>query len=118
MVHRRPARPPGGELEDRFFATVFLGSGLLFLAMLFASPAVAGGIIIAYTARPEGLLDSPLQLALPSHVTRRRFEYQMQGSFGRYSNFGHAKTRPDGIWRDGFEELNWVAPYDRLLPLG
>ena len=26
-----------GELEDRFFATVFLGSGLLFLAMLFAS---------------------------------------------------------------------------------
>src|SRR5271166_301073 len=29
-----------GELEDRFF----LGSGLLFLAMLFASAAVAGGI--------------------------------------------------------------------------
>src|SRR6516164_11522586 len=25
--------------------------------------------------------------------------------------------RPGGIWRDGFEELNWVAPYDRLLPL-
>src|ERR1700730_5604720 len=24
-----------------------------------------------------------LQLALPSHFTRRRFEYQMQGSFGR-----------------------------------
>jgi hypothetical protein len=48
-----------GEFEDRFFATVFLGSGLLFLAMLFASAAVAGGIIIAYAARPEGLLDSP-----------------------------------------------------------
>jgi hypothetical protein len=47
-----------GELEDRFFATVFLGSGLLFLAMLFASAAVAGGIITAYAARPEGLLDS------------------------------------------------------------
>ena len=30
-----------GELEDRFFATVFLGSGLSFLAMLFASAAVA-----------------------------------------------------------------------------
>ena len=36
-----------GELEDRFFATVFLGSGLLFLAMLFASAALGGGIIIA-----------------------------------------------------------------------
>ena len=47
-----------GELEDRFFATVFLGSGLLFLAMLFASAAVAGGTIIAYAARHEGLLDS------------------------------------------------------------
>jgi hypothetical protein len=32
-----------GELEDRFF-----GSGLLFLAMLFASAALGGGIIIAY----------------------------------------------------------------------
>jgi hypothetical protein len=47
-----------GELEDRFFATVFLGSGLLFLAMLFASAAIVGGIIIAYAAKPE-LLDSP-----------------------------------------------------------
>ena len=47
-----------GEFEDRFFATVFLGSGLLFLAMLFASAAVAGGIIIAYAAKPEGLLNS------------------------------------------------------------
>jgi hypothetical protein len=28
-----------GELEDRFFATVFLGSGLLFLAVLFAPPS-------------------------------------------------------------------------------
>jgi len=30
----------------------------LFLAMLFTSAAVAGGIIISYAARPEGLLDS------------------------------------------------------------
>jgi len=32
-----------GALEDRLFATVFLGSGLLFLALLFSSAAVAGG---------------------------------------------------------------------------
>ena len=48
-----------GKLEDRFFATVFLGSGLLFLAMLFASAALGGGIIIAYTAKPAELLGSP-----------------------------------------------------------
>ena len=34
-----------GEREDRFFATVFLGSGLLFIAMLFAAAAVLGGLI-------------------------------------------------------------------------
>src|SRR6476469_7069524 len=35
-----------GQLEDRFFATVFFGSGLLFLAMLFASAAVLGAVIL------------------------------------------------------------------------
>ena len=34
-----------GEHEDRFFATVFLGSGLLFVAMLFVAAAFAGGLI-------------------------------------------------------------------------
>jgi hypothetical protein len=34
-----------GEREDRFFATVFLGSGLLFVGMLFVAAAVGGGII-------------------------------------------------------------------------
>jgi hypothetical protein len=36
-----------GDLEDKFFATVFLGSGLVFIAMLFASSAIAGGILAA-----------------------------------------------------------------------
>jgi len=34
-----------GEREDRLFATVFLGSGLLFVAMLFVGGAVAAGLI-------------------------------------------------------------------------
>ena len=37
-----------GEYEDKLFSTVFLGSGLLFLAMLFASAASAGGVITAF----------------------------------------------------------------------
>jgi hypothetical protein len=44
-----------GELEDRFFATVFLGSGLLFLAMLFVAGAVAAGLIAQYGATPTQL---------------------------------------------------------------
>jgi len=34
-----------GLLEDRFFATVFLGSGLLFVAMLFTAAAVSQGLL-------------------------------------------------------------------------
>jgi hypothetical protein len=47
-----------GEQEDRFFATVFLGSGLLFLAMLFVSAAMVGGLIITYKADPGRLIGS------------------------------------------------------------
>lgn len=47
-----------GAREDRFFATVFLGSGLLFLAMLFASAAVAGGILRVYGTTPRLLIES------------------------------------------------------------
>jgi hypothetical protein len=36
-----------GAFEDRFFATVFLGSGLLFLAMMFVSTSVAAGLAAA-----------------------------------------------------------------------
>ena len=35
-----------GEREDRFFATVFFGAGLLFVAMLFAAAAVASMVVV------------------------------------------------------------------------
>lgn len=47
-----------GTREDRFFATVFLGSGFLMLAMLFAAAAVVGAIIVAFHAAPEELIHS------------------------------------------------------------
>src|SRR3954451_21734956 len=43
-----------GEFEDRFFATVFLGSGLVFLATLFSATAVAGALIAGAAAGPIG----------------------------------------------------------------
>jgi len=43
-----------GEREDRFFATVFLGSGLLFVAMIFVAAAVAGATIAAAGSRLPG----------------------------------------------------------------
>ena len=47
-----------GVNEDRFFATVFLGSGLLFVAMVFACGAVAGGLVLSFgegSSPPEEL---------------------------------------------------------------
>lgn len=43
-----------GAREDRFFATVFLGSGLLFLALLFISAAMAGGLAATVSAASAG----------------------------------------------------------------
>lgn len=48
-----------GEAEDRLFATVFLGSGLLFLVMLFVATATFGAIVVVHVAHPEALRDSP-----------------------------------------------------------
>lgn len=39
-----------GPFEDKFFATVFLGSGLLFVAMLYAAVAVARGLLDTFDA--------------------------------------------------------------------
>lgn len=47
------------EAEDRLFATVFLGSGLLFLAMIFVATAVFAAIVIVHSAHPEALRESP-----------------------------------------------------------
>jgi hypothetical protein len=47
-----------GNNEDRLFSTVFLGSGLLFLAMLFTSAGIAGGIISMYGSTPGVLISS------------------------------------------------------------
>ncbi len=57
-----------GRHEDRFFATVFLGSGLLFVAMLFVAAAVGGGLIAAAASRHSGSGDANT-LALGRSVT-------------------------------------------------
>ena len=40
-----------GRYEDKFFSTVFVGSGLLFLAMMFVSSAVGAGLVAS--RRPQ-----------------------------------------------------------------
>jgi hypothetical protein len=55
-----------GEREDRFFATVFLGSGLLFVAMIFVGAATAGALVASATS---AALPGSGTLALGRNVT-------------------------------------------------
>ncbi|MEI6726725.1 MAG: hypothetical protein WCN81_10955, partial [Actinomycetes bacterium] len=52
------ARERLGRFEDQFFSTVFIGSGLLFLAMVFAAAATAGAIVAAAANDPSGFAAS------------------------------------------------------------
>ena len=48
-----------GEKEDRFFSTVFLGSALLFMSMLFAAASLTGAVtLLASSTEPGALIDS------------------------------------------------------------
>jgi hypothetical protein len=50
-----------GGFEDKFFSSVFIGSGLLFLAMIFVSSAV--GVALTHSG-PDGVFGQALLLAL------------------------------------------------------
>jgi MFS family permease len=47
-----------GRREDQFVSTVFMGSGLLFLAMVFVAAAIAGGILLSLDLDSVQLIDS------------------------------------------------------------
>jgi hypothetical protein len=51
-----------GQFEDQFFSTIFYGSGLLFLAMIFAAAAIVGAIAISYSAGPAEFVNSEVYL--------------------------------------------------------
>jgi hypothetical protein len=65
-----------GELEDRFFATVVLGSGLLYVAMFFASAALAGGLLTALSSGTESLIQSGAYAASRAQI------YQITNIYG------------------------------------
>lgn len=53
-----------GNLEDRFFATVFFGSALLFLAMLFIAAALIGSVMLVASISEPGELTSSASFRL------------------------------------------------------
>ena len=71
-----------GLLEDRFFATVFLGSGLLFVAMLFAAVAVSRGLLETFAAAGQ-------PLRRQRNVCRRSGDGLRADEHLRHENGGH-----------------------------
>jgi hypothetical protein len=65
-----------GLLEDRFFATVFLGSGLLFVAMLFAAVAVSRGLLETFAATGR------LSAGSETYAVGRSMAYALMNTFG------------------------------------
>ena len=63
-----------GDREDRLFATVFLGSGLLFVTQLFLASAVLGSVLVL---RAEGI---PVQA--DAMLLLQTLNHQVMGSFG------------------------------------
>jgi hypothetical protein len=64
-----------GVMEGRFFATVFLGSGLLFLGMIFVAAAGLSGLALVSPDRPD---------ALPNAATLafgRAFAYEIMRTY-------------------------------------
>jgi hypothetical protein len=49
-----------GDFEDRFFSTVFFGSGLLFVAMTFVSAAIADSLLRISAIEPNLLTQTPV----------------------------------------------------------
>src|SRR5262249_10961404 len=72
-----------GAMEDQFFATIFLGSGLLFVAMLFATGAIAGGFLQTIAANSGRLPDQATFAAsrATSYVLLNVFGIKMAGVF-------------------------------------
>ena len=63
-----------GRLGDRFFETVFLGSGLLFVAMLFAAAAVLSGLL--------SLVDAGFPMAPVTEANAWALAAALMGQFG------------------------------------
>jgi hypothetical protein len=67
-----------GDREDRFFATVFLGSGLLFVAMLFIAAGVGGAVLTAVRFQDEPVPSPETAVTIRSLAFGFLFVYAMR----------------------------------------
>ena len=106
-----------GQLEDRFFSSVFLGSGLLYLAMTFVSAAMAGGLLASYALEPDKLIASGVYVysrAVISRITNV-YSIRMAGVFMISLGTISIRTR---ILHRGLAFLTYALALFLLLSIG
>ena len=110
-----------GLAEDRLFATVFLGTGLLFVAMLFVTAAVAGGLIVAEAPRKGEGLPRGLAVRTPHDESGA---HRLRDADGGRVHPRHDDDRPaprhcpavvGRVWCRG---RGRAAPHRRIRPVG
>ena len=106
-----------GEREDRFFATVFLGSGLLFIAMVFSAAAIAGGILTVLGSGSKDLLQSGAYALARAEVATIMHIYAMKmaGVFMITTSTISLRTRVYPRW---MAALGFVLALVLLLSVG
>lgn len=106
-----------GESEDRFFATVFLGSGFLYIAMFFASAALAGGLLGVLSGEAENVVHTGTYALSRAEINQLLNVYgiKMAGVFMISFSTISLRTRIMPRW---LAFLGWVLALLLLLSIG
>jgi hypothetical protein len=106
-----------GDFEDRFFATVFFGSGLLYVSMFFASGALAGGLLGVLRSGTENLVQSGTYAVCRAAINQMLNTYgvKMAGVFMISFSTISLRTRIMPRW---VAFLGWALALLLLLSIG
>ncbi|MBK8989212.1 MAG: hypothetical protein IPM39_24640 [Chloroflexi bacterium] len=98
------------EVEEHFFSTVFLGSGLLFLAMVFVSMAIVGGILSSVNAKSDELLQPDIIIFGRAIMLQISNVYALRMA-------GVLMTSLGTVWLRGHLMPRWLVVVTYLLAL-
>jgi hypothetical protein len=106
-----------GQLEDKFFSSVFFGSGLLYLGLTFVSAALAAGLLTSHALEPDKLIDSGVYTFSRAVMYRITNVYaiRMAGVFMISLGTISVRTR---IMHRGLAFLTYVLAIFLLLSIG
>jgi hypothetical protein len=106
-----------GSLEDRLFATTFLGSGLLYVAMLFVSGALATGLLQALESRSDTMPYSDAYAVARTEIYQLTMTYatKMAGAFMITTSTISRRTR---IVAPGLVVIGFILALLLLLSAG